>query len=120
MNEIKIFVTHTPNTNNICPKIPLCYHVTAGSVFQQGPLPKGMLRDDTGEHISDRNRRYCELTTQYWAWKNVTADIYGFCHYRRYFSFAPGLLPHIWIKRRAKRCACGKPTFAPAWSRMIF
>ena len=114
MNEIKIFVTHTPNTNNICPKIPLCYHVTAGSVFQQGPLPKGMLRDDTGEHISDRNRRYCELTTQYWAWKNVTADIYGFCHYRRYFSFAPGLLPQAgcgsivlpYLDQKARKALC--------------
>ncbi|AMK58470.1 glycosyltransferase [Bifidobacterium angulatum] len=44
--------------------------------------------DDDGENISDRNPRYCELTTQYWAWKNIKADYYGFCHYRRYFDFS--------------------------------
>lgn len=47
--------------------------------------------DDEGENISDRNPRYCELTTQYWAWKNVDADYYGFCHYRRYFDFSDTL-----------------------------
>ena len=30
---------------------------------------------------------YCELLTQYWAWKYEEADIYGFGHYRRLFSF---------------------------------
>jgi hypothetical protein len=30
---------------------------------------------------------YCEFTVQYWAWKNVEVDYYGFYHYRRYFSF---------------------------------
>ena len=55
--------------------------------------PKGTrfpwaFQDDEGENIADRNPRYCELTTQYWAWKNVNADYYGFCHYRRYFDFS--------------------------------
>lgn len=48
----------------------------------------GMLSDNTGKNISEKNRSYCELTAQYWAWKNEDADYYGFFHYRRYFSFA--------------------------------
>lgn len=28
------------------------------------------------------------MTAQYWAWKNLDADYYGFFHYRRYLSFA--------------------------------
>lgn len=48
----------------------------------------GMLYDNTGENISAKNPMYCELTAQYWAWKNLDADYYGFCHYRRYFSFS--------------------------------
>lgn len=47
------------------------------------------LHDDEGDNISEVNPLYCELTTQYWAWKNVYADYYGFCHYRRYFDFSP-------------------------------
>lgn len=46
------------------------------------------LHDDEGENISDLNPKYCELTTQYWAWKNVDAEYIGFCHYRRYFDFS--------------------------------
>jgi lipopolysaccharide biosynthesis glycosyltransferase len=48
----------------------------------------GIIHDDTGDNISAKNRRYCEMTAQYWAWKNdPDADYYGFWHYRRYFSY---------------------------------
>lgn len=46
-----------------------------------------MLHDDEGDNISERNKTYCELTAQYWAWKNEEADYYGFFHYRRYLAF---------------------------------
>lgn len=45
-------------------------------------------QDDSGDNIASLNPMYCELTTQYWAWKNVSAEYYGFCHYRRYFDFS--------------------------------
>ena len=48
---------------------------------------EGMVYDNDGINISAKNKSYCELTAQYWAWKNLDSDYYGFCHYRRYFDF---------------------------------
>lgn len=45
--------------------------------------------DNSGNNISARNENYCELTVQYWAWKNLDCDVYGLMHHRRYFDFNP-------------------------------
>lgn len=49
----------------------------------------GMIHDDDArDNISDKNKMYCEMTSQYHVWKNIRdKDYYGFWHYRRYFSF---------------------------------
>lgn len=83
--DLRIFVTtHKP------------VQVPRGSVFQPvqvGPGTKtsrfgNSFHDDEGDNISALNPSYCEMTTQYWAWKNTSSEYVGFCHYRRYFSFS--------------------------------
>ena len=52
----------------------------------------GLLHDNTGNNIADKNGGYCELTAQYWVWKNylpthLDLKWVGFCHYRRFMDF---------------------------------
>ena len=87
MDDIKIFIsTHKENIR--VPNNKLLYPIQVGSAIASYRFPK-FLHDNDGEsdNISDKNASYCELTAQYWVWKNIQADYYGFFHYRRYFSF---------------------------------
>ena len=81
MPEIKLLVScHQMAT---VPEMPFLSPIQVGAALSPERFP-GFLYDDAGENISAQNRSYCELTAQYWAWKNLTADYYGFFHYRRY------------------------------------
>ncbi len=64
-------------------------HVGAeGKVDADGnPLDFGYQKDNTGDNISIKNPKFCELTAFYWAWKNLDADFIGLVHYRRYFGY---------------------------------
>ena len=61
--------------------------IAVGAALRDTPIP-GAQPDDEGDNISAKNPQYCELTAQYWLWKNVEADYYGLCHYRRFLSFS--------------------------------
>lgn len=97
--DIRLFVCcHRPS---LVPKHPLLNPIQVGTALADTHFP-GFLHDDAGENISRKNRSYCELTAQYWVWKNVVADYYGFFHYRRY----------LYPDTRAKRpyIIAGEPT----------
>jgi len=81
MADIKLFVC-CHNQQNV-PKHPILFPIQVGAALTNECFPN-FLYDDTGDNISEKNKSYCELTAQYWAWKNVDADYYGFFHYRRY------------------------------------
>lgn len=87
MNDIKIFVSHRIDINSEMIENPLYFPVRCGACFDANN-PMNIAGDDIGDHISERRMSFCEFTVQYWAWKNVDADYYGLCHYRRYLSFS--------------------------------
>lgn len=84
-SPIRIFVTTHKEVDYFDSQILQPVQVGAGGSASRFP---DTFHDDEGENISGLNPLYCELTTQYWAWKNIAADYYGFCHYRRYFNFS--------------------------------
>ena len=99
MADIKLFVCcHQPVQ---VPRHPLLFPIQVGTALTSQKF-SGFLHDDTGENISIKNRAYCELTAQYWVWKNIEADYYGFFHYRRY------LYPEISTSQPYR--IAGKPT----------
>ena len=92
-NKIKYFVCHTPGRKSVCPQGSHFIHMMGGSVFSTNDIQDDLIGDNTGDNISKKNKSFCELTIQYWAWKNTDADYYGFFHYRRYLSFYEDKFP---------------------------
>jgi len=90
LSSIKIFISC--NSKSYVPHHPLLIPIQTGAALTDERFP-GMLYDNTGINISDKNDSYCELTAQYWAWHNVDADYFGFMHNRRYLSFSDRRLP---------------------------
>ena len=75
---------------------PLCIPVQGGASINEpivGAIP------DIGKNgdISAKNPEYCELTVQYYAYKNEDCDYYGFCHYRRFFGTSTIKRPYITV-----------------------
>ena len=66
------------------PSDPLYQPIHVGKAISSVSLP--FMGDNTGDHISEKNPNYCELTALYFAWKNIDADYVGLVHYRRHFS----------------------------------
>lgn len=84
--DIKIFVSHRIDQDSVTVDNPLYIPVRCGAVYDEREGIT-MLGDDTGDNISEKRNSFCELTVQYWAWKNIEADYYGLCHYRRFLTF---------------------------------
>jgi len=66
----------------------IIFPVSAGAVvYNKNDIALSM-RDDEGDNISDKNSSYCELTVQYWAWKNLQCEVCGIFHQRRFLDFS--------------------------------
>ena len=65
--------------------------IHVGKAVSAVSLP--FMGDNTGDHISEKNPYYCELTALYFAWKNLDADYLGLAHYRRHFALKKPFFP---------------------------
>lgn len=81
MTNMKIIVAVHKPYDVLCDETYLPVHAGAA-----GKANLGYLSDAQGEHISEKNGLYCELTALYWAWKNQPCDALGLMHYRRYLG----------------------------------
>ena len=83
--NIKIFVSNRIDLESENIHSDIYVPVRCGAIFDKR-INLHIMGDDTGDNISEKRMSFCELTVQYWAWKNVEADYYGLCHYRRYLT----------------------------------
>lgn len=83
--DIKIFVSHRIDMDSRIIDNPLYIPVRCGALFDER-TDVDLLGDNTGDNISEYRYFLNEYTVMYWAWKNIDADYYGLCHYRRYLN----------------------------------
>lgn len=82
--KLKILVASHKNVK--VPDSDIYLPIQVGAALTDEVFSSPYIQDDTGDNISEKNKRYNELTALYWAWKNLKdVDYVGLCHYRRYF-----------------------------------
>ncbi len=74
------------NLRSPCEYPPWICPIQAGAALTNMSIAD--IRDNTGDHISEKNGNYSELTALYWIWKNRGyvengSDYLGLFHYRR-------------------------------------
>ncbi|CAK7193269.1 hypothetical protein COMNV_01483 [Commensalibacter sp. Nvir] len=83
MKNISVYVSY----HNKCDLVKTnCFKPIQVGAAQSSLCYPGQLNDAEGEkNISAKNKSFCELTAQYWVWKNDKSSEYvGFYHYRRH------------------------------------
>lgn len=74
--DVKIFVSHSTDFYSEVIQNSVYIPVQCGA---DKISLDNVIGDNTGDNISSKSAMYGDLTVQYWAWKNVKSDYYGFC-----------------------------------------
>lgn len=92
MPRIKIFVSYKYKKPIL--KNEIIIPIQTGRAISD-KIFEDMIGDNTGDNISSENKKYNELSAQYWVWRHYeeigAPDYVGFMHYRRHFIFDPEL-----------------------------
>ena len=95
-NNLHIYVVHSAYDKELTENIDdKSYEVSIQVGAKLTDKVLFTVRDDTGDNISEKNKKYCELTALYWAWNNDTSDYIGLSHYRRKFVLSDGEISTI-------------------------
>ena len=86
MDTLKMYCISLSNSN--LEKIKKLNYIPVG--LGKDSFNDGWIRDNTKDHISEKNSFYGENTFHYWLWKNdfkknFDTNWIGFCHYRRFW-----------------------------------
>ena len=84
MNKIKIFTIHHKKDVGLPVFIKYFTPIQVGAEVSQFDL--GILKDNIGQNISNKNKNYAELTANYSLFRNDDFEYIGFMHYRRIFT----------------------------------
>lgn len=87
MNDKDLTIFSVFHKDYPAPNCKFIKPILVGKAKSQLDLP--FLNDATGDHISEKNERFCEATALYWIWKNlnqINSKYIGLAHYRRYFT----------------------------------
>ncbi len=85
LNIYMVSTAKNQKTERTYIKHPWIREIIAGAVMSDNNV--GVLTDDGGDSISEKNQSFAEMTAMYWIWKNSGArDYKGLCHYRRVFE----------------------------------
>lgn len=85
MSNIKIFVITHKAIQGFT--LPNDYQFMLVGAENKKEFPDGYILDNCSkDNISSKNTNYCELTGQYWIWKNASEKVVGLVHYRRFFT----------------------------------
>lgn len=80
--ELGIFMaTHSKKCEQIAEWI---IPIQVGAAFKTNYIEQVV--DCTQDHISHKNKSFCEITALYWMWKNTQYHNIGLYHYRRRFA----------------------------------
>lgn len=84
-NDINIWVLSHKDGDDLFNYEDIHKHIHIGAAINKETSYE--YRDDINDNILLKNITHCELTGQYWVWKNMPPiDIVGFEHYRRHFN----------------------------------
>lgn len=84
MKNIKILISC--HKQSMVPDSKIMLPIEVGADLRKKHIEE-ILQDNQGENISSKNKMYCELTAQYWAWEKFRCRLLWLFSLQKIFKF---------------------------------